>query len=49
MAHFYTALYTGRYPKPTKLGPRITVWRAAEIFALEMYLSEMALKHGGAA
>jgi len=24
----------GRYPKPLKLGPRITVWRAEEIWAL---------------
>ena len=25
---------TGRYPKPVKLGPRTTVWRAEEIAAL---------------
>ena len=24
----------GRFPKPTKLGPRITVWRAEDIRAL---------------
>ena len=24
---------TGRYPKPVKLGPRTTVWRAEEIKA----------------
>ena len=24
----------GRYPKPIKLGPRTTVWRAADIAAL---------------
>ena len=24
---------TGRYPKPTKLGPRTTVWRAEDIRA----------------
>ena len=23
----------GRFPKPTKLGPRINVWRAAEVYA----------------
>jgi len=23
----------GRFPKPTKLGPRINVWRAAEIYS----------------
>ncbi len=46
---FWAGVKAGRYPQPTKLGPRITAWRAADIFALEMYLSEMALKHGGAA
>ena len=25
---------TGRYPKPVKLGPRTTVWRAEDIVAL---------------
>ena len=25
---------TGRYPKPVKLGPRTTVWRAEDIAAL---------------
>lgn len=25
---------TGRYPKPVKLGPRTTVWRAEDIKAL---------------
>lgn len=25
---------SGRYPKPVKLGPRITAWRAADIAAL---------------
>ncbi len=30
----------GRYPKPIKLGPRTTVWRSADIFALVRGLSE---------
>lgn len=25
---------SGRYPKPIKLGPRITAWRAEDIYAL---------------
>ena len=25
---------TGRFPKPVKLGPRITVWRAEDIAAM---------------
>ena len=29
----------GRYPKPIKLGPRPTVWRSADIFALVRRLS----------
>lgn len=30
---------TGRYPKPIKLGPRTTVWRAEDIAALVASLS----------
>ncbi|MDL2271846.1 AlpA family phage regulatory protein [Desulfovibrio sp. OttesenSCG-928-I05] len=30
---------TGRYPKPVKLGPRTTVWRAEDIAALMQSLS----------
>jgi len=32
---------SGRYPKPVKLGPRTTAWRASDINAL---LKEFALK-----
>lgn len=35
---------TGRYPKPVKLGPRTTVWKAEEIRELIRRVSE-----GGAA
>lgn len=31
---WWAGVRTGRYPKPTKLGPRVTVWRAEEIRAL---------------
>lgn len=31
---WWAGVGTGRYPKPLKLGPRITVWRAEEIWAL---------------
>ncbi|WP_397589185.1 helix-turn-helix transcriptional regulator [Sphingorhabdus sp.] len=31
---FWAGVASGRYPKPTKLGPRITVWRAADIINL---------------
>lgn len=29
----------GRYPKPIKLGPRTTVWKASDIFAFMRELS----------
>jgi prophage regulatory protein len=31
---WWTGVKTGRYPKPIKLGPRITAWRVEEIRAL---------------
>ena len=31
---------TGRFPKPVKLGPRTTVWRAADIAAMIERLNE---------
>jgi prophage regulatory protein len=29
---WYAGIRSGRYPKPVKLGPRISVWRADEIY-----------------
>jgi predicted DNA-binding transcriptional regulator AlpA len=31
---WWDGVRSGRYPKPLKLGPRITVWRAEDIRAL---------------
>jgi predicted DNA-binding transcriptional regulator AlpA len=31
---WWAGVKTGRYPKPIKLGPRITVWRIEDIRAL---------------
>jgi predicted DNA-binding transcriptional regulator AlpA len=31
---WWAGVASGRYPKPVKLGPRITAWRAADIRAL---------------
>jgi len=31
---------TGRFPKPVKLGPRTTAWRAEDIAALVKHLGE---------
>ncbi len=31
---WWAGIKTGRYPKPIKLGSRITVWRAEDILAL---------------
>ena len=36
---------TGRYPKPVKLGPRTTVWRAEEIKA---FIESAGNQQGGA-
>lgn len=31
---WWAGVQSGRYPKPVKLGPRITAWRAEDIRAL---------------
>ncbi|QGZ93425.1 helix-turn-helix transcriptional regulator [Terricaulis silvestris] len=31
---WWAGVKSGRYPKPVKLGPRITAWRATDIQAL---------------
>lgn len=31
---WWEGVKTGRYPKPMKLGPRVTVWRVEDIRAL---------------
>lgn len=31
---WWEGVRTGRFPKPLKLGPRVTVWRAEDILAL---------------
>jgi len=31
---WWAGVASGRYPKPVKLGPRITAWRAEDIHAL---------------
>jgi prophage regulatory protein len=31
---WYAGIQSGRYPKPAKLGQRISVWRADEIYDL---------------
>ncbi len=31
---WWAGVKSGRYPKPVKLGPRTTCWRAEEIYAL---------------
>ena len=31
---WWAGVKSGRYPKPVKLGPRVTAWRASEIAAL---------------
>lgn len=31
---WWNGVKSGRFPKPVKLGPRITAWRASEIYEL---------------
>ncbi len=38
---------TGRYPKPVKLGPRTTVWRAEDIAAFIKGVSAQNGREGG--
>lgn len=33
-ATFWNGVKSGRYPKPVKIGPRITAWRVEDIRAL---------------
>ena len=33
-SHWWAGVKAGRYPKPVKLGPRITAWRVEDIRAL---------------
>mgnify|MGYP002785009984 CR=1 FL=1 len=40
---WWAGVKSGRFPKPVKLGPRTTAWRAEEIFHLIKNLSEAPL------
>lgn len=31
---WWAGVKAGRFPKPVKLSPRVTVWRASDVFAL---------------
>lgn len=33
-ATWWAGVKSGRYPKPVKLGPKITAWRSEDIYAL---------------
>ena len=33
-SHWWAGVKSGRYPKPVKLGPRVTAWRVEDILAL---------------
>jgi prophage regulatory protein len=39
---WWAGVKSGRYPKPVKLSPRRTAWRAEDIHALIKQLSEQA-------
>jgi prophage regulatory protein len=34
MSTWWAGVKSGRYPQPTKLGPRVTVWKRDEVMAL---------------
>lgn len=36
--HFYLGMQKGRYPRPVKLGAKISAWRKSEIIALQKRL-----------
>jgi prophage regulatory protein len=44
---FWAGVKSGRFPKPIKLGPRTTAWRAEDItlFVEQVGKSEMADQH----
>jgi acyl dehydratase len=41
---WWAGIKTGRFPKPVKLGPRITVWSAQDIFD---FIEKNNLQKGG--
>ena len=41
---WWAGVKSGRYPKPVKLGPRTTTWRAADIRALIEQASQTPAK-----
>lgn len=44
---WWAGCQSGRYPKPVKLGPRTTVWRAEDIIAfIESVNSQQQARHG---
>ncbi len=44
---WWAGCQSGRYPKPIKLGPRTTVWKAEDILAfIESVNSQQQTRHG---
>ncbi len=43
--NWWEGVKSGRFPKPVKLSPRCTAWRAEDIHRLIKALSEQAPKH----
>ena len=41
---WWAGCQSGRYPKPVKLGPRTTVWRAEEIHEFIRFVSEGSIE-----
>lgn len=45
---WWAGVKSGRYPKPLKLGPRITAWRAENIRALIEFAGSASVEKGEA-
>ncbi|MDL2314254.1 AlpA family phage regulatory protein [Desulfovibrio sp. OttesenSCG-928-C14] len=46
-ATWWAGCRTGRFPRPVKLGPRTTAWRAEDIAALVNKIGSQADEQGG--
>jgi prophage regulatory protein len=42
---WWAGVKTGTYPQPVKLSPRVTVWRASDVFAIVTPHEKLGTKH----
>jgi prophage regulatory protein len=41
---WWAGVKTGIYPKPVKLSPRVTVWKASDVFAIATPAEKLSIK-----